>query len=196
MTHSSLIGSSLPPVRARKPPISSGFGRVQQLGLIDLPLTIPLIQKVPKHFFISISPNPGNIHRPVVQTLVTLLELSYTLAVSSVPGELVPLTQPRSTGVCLPWAIRMPICASTPFDSHAGLPLQAMHHLSVRAARCIPAKAGATTSLPIREASTHSNPSTPPLPALHDHYSSLLPTLIASHPRSLRIVAEDSSPRQ
>ena len=66
-----------------------------------------------------------------------------------------------------------------------------MHHLNTCAAHCIPAKAGAATSPPIREVSTHSNPSTS-LPVHHDHNPSLPPRLNASHSRIPRIVAEVS----
>ena len=65
-------------------------------------------------------------------------------------------------------------------------PLRAVHHLSTRAAHCIPANAGATTSLPFRKVSTHSKPSTPPPPAHDDHNSSLALTLNAPHPHYLK----------
>ena len=74
--------------------------------------------------------------------------------------------------------------------AHQSSSAQAAHHLNTRAVRCIPAKAGATTTLPIREVSTRPNASIPPLPAHHDHHSSAPTPLVASHLHSLRIVAE------
>jgi hypothetical protein len=55
-------------------------------------------------------------------------------------------------------------------------------------------QAGATTRPRIWEVSMHSNSSPPPLPAHHDPHPSVPPRPSASHPYSLRIVAEDSSP--
>ena len=95
---------------------------------------------------------------------------------------MVSLEYPR---VCLPLVVRMPIPRfNTIRQPRLSSSAQAVHHSSTIAASRIPAKIDATTSLPIREVSTHSSASTPPLPAHYDHRSSPPTTLIASHPHS------------
>ena len=150
VVRNSLIGASRPPVHTRKPPISSSLGRVLQPRLSDLPFTrspygkgssthLSLCRLTPG-ILLTRRANSGDFSGIVVHSSWVFCAMRDGARHSSL---VYPSLPPVGSS-------ERPSLASTPFDDHAGPPLQSLHHSTTRASRFIPAKAGATTSPSIR----------------------------------------------
>ena len=179
MAHISLVGPSVLPVHAPKPPIASALGSVQQLELSAVSSTKSLIHKGPKHspilyrqtlrIFTAKGSKIGDFSSIAVHSSRDFLRQEKWYP-SLNPGTLECTWRRQFERASL---------ASTPFDGHAG------HAPIICAAWFIPSTAEATTSPPPRELNMHSDPST--LLEHHIHHPSIpLPlTLNASNPHLL-----------
>ena len=183
-------------LHVRKLPIPSVLGRMQQPDPFPIPSTSSLILAKNKVTYHNVA-LPWRIFTAQGTNTLTLVVLWYTLASTSMPGEMVPLTQTWTRESAPLGLFECPYHASAPFDNHAYSPLQGVHHLNLRVAHSTPAKVSAMASPPIQEVSMHLN-SPKPLPLSqhqhqHRHYPSFPATPNASHSHPPTIVTKDAS---
>ena len=149
-------------LHARKLPIPSVLGRLQQPDPFPTSSASSLIL-AKKNFTYHNVALPWKIFTVKGTNTLALVVLWYTLASSSIPGEMVPLTQAWTRESAPLGLFECPSLASALFDNHAYSRLQLVHHLNIRIAHSTPAKVSAMASSPTQEMSMHLN-SPKPLP--------------------------------